>query len=80
MPAELWDAATAKTRRHGVKGGVSEVVRDRLEEYARPSLMPGDQIRLSGLEHGPDGVYVIEEGPIHGVLGEKTVTLRMVQP
>lgn len=73
---DLWEAATAKANRHGTD--VSKVVREKLREYALPELVPGDLIELSGLQHGHDGVYVIEEGPSHGGVGADTVTLRRV--
>jgi hypothetical protein len=61
IPDDLWDSASAKAERHGLK--VSAVIRDRLEEYARPELTPGDQVRLTGLDLAEDGVYEVVEGP-----------------
>jgi hypothetical protein len=58
---------------------VSEVVREHLVDYARPRLVPGDTVYLSHLENGREGLYVIEEGPIHGVLPDNTLTLRRVE-
>lgn len=78
VPDDVWETAAAKAERHGET--LSDVVRDRLEEYARPRLMPGDTVHLTALQHGADGLYVIEEGPTHGAPDGGPVTLRRVEP
>lgn len=79
IPDDTWDAAAAKAERHGET--VSSVVRESLQRYAAaPVLAPGDTVDLVKLRHGDDGLYVVEEGPIHGTLGETVVTLRKVEP
>lgn len=78
VPPSLREAATAKAERHGET--VSDVVREALADYVRPHMVPGDTVYLSRLESGRDGLYVVEEGPIHGVLPDSIVALRRVEP
>jgi hypothetical protein len=75
---EKQDAAYAKAKRH--RDTVSRVVNEAIDDYIGPQVKPGDTVYLTGLKHGDDGLYVVEEGPIHGTLGETVVTLRKVEP